>query len=142
MGLFGLKIALKYVGGSQMDHYQQMIRGQKKWLQGMILIMIIGTVLTLGQRTWLGLLLGSLASYTNLWLLQRHINQIAEVAMGYRRFATAGTISRIGSALLVVALAWRYDAYINFFAVVMGLMLKYVVILLEAFVRLKTGSLK
>ncbi|SEO23466.1 ATP synthase protein I [Amphibacillus marinus] len=122
--------------------YQTAVKQQLRWLRYIVLVLAGCTLITLGHRIWLGLLIGSVTSYTNLWLLQRNMNNIVEVAIGNRRYASAGTISRIGSALLVVALARYFDQFISFFAVVMGLMLKYVVILLESCYRVRTENIK
>ena len=117
-----------------MNEYQVVTKSQRKWLRNIVLILIIGTILTLGNRTWLGLSLGGLTSYVNLLQLQRQVKQLGDVALGYKRFATAGTIFRIGSALLVVGGVYYFDINVNIYALVIGLMLKYVVILAESFI--------
>ncbi|WP_067841081.1 ATP synthase subunit I [Amphibacillus sediminis] len=125
-----------------MGRYQEAISRQRRWLIYVIMIVTIGTIASLANRSWLGLWLGSITSYFNLWLLQRNVNRIAEVALGNRKHASAGTISRIGSALLVVVFSLHYNAYISFFAVVIGLMLNYLIILLEALFRFQTEKTK
>ncbi|WP_440897936.1 ATP synthase subunit I [Amphibacillus sp. Q70] len=117
-----------------MDDYQKVAQRQRKWLRIVLLIMISGTLFTLGNRIWLGLLLGSITSYANLLLLQRQVDQMGHVAIENKGHAAAGTIFRIGSALLVVTLVRFFDLEVNGYALVIGLMSKYVVILFESLV--------
>lgn len=118
----------------KMDDYQKVTERQRKWLRNVLLIMISGTLFTLGNRIWLGLLLGCITSYANLLLLQRQVDQMGYVAIGNKGHATAGTIFRIGSALLVVSLVRFFELEVNIYALVIGFMFKYVVILLESLV--------
>ncbi|MBU5594865.1 ATP synthase subunit I [Amphibacillus sp. MSJ-3] len=119
-----------------MEDYQKAVQRQRKWHLNVLLIVISGTLVTLGNRTWLGLLLGSIASYANLLLLQRQVDQIGQVAIGEKKHAMAGTIFRIGSALLVVYLAKFIPLEVNFYSLVIGLVLKDIIIMLDAFVQI------
>ncbi|GEM05289.1 hypothetical protein HMI01_22770 [Halolactibacillus miurensis] len=91
------------------------------------------TLLTQGHPILFGLLLGGVVSYVNLCLLQWKVTRLVRVVTTDKRFATAGTILRIGAALLVVALVENYFTHIPILAVIIGLMFKYVVVLIAGF---------
>jgi len=91
------------------------------------------TLLSQGHPILFGLLLGGVVSYVNLCLLQWKVTRILRTVTTDKRFATAGTILRIGAALLVVVLVEYYLTHIPMFAVIIGLMFKYVVVLVTGF---------
>ena len=91
------------------------------------------TLLSQGHPILFGLLLGGVVSYVNLCLLQWKVTRILRTVTTDKRFATAGTILRIGAALLVVVLVEYYLTHIPMFAVIIGLMFKYVVVLIAGF---------
>lgn len=91
------------------------------------------TLLSQGHPILFGLLLGGVVSYVNLCLLQWKVTRLVRVVTTDKRFATAGTILRIGAALLVVALVQNYFTHIPILAVIIGLMFKYVVVLIAGF---------
>ncbi|GEN57725.1 ATP synthase subunit I [Halolactibacillus alkaliphilus] len=98
-----------------------------------LLFILTGTLLSKGQPILFGLLLGGVVSYVNLCLLQLNVTRLGRVAINGKGFAMAGTILRIGAALLVVILVERYLPYIPIVAVIIGLMFKYVVVLIAGF---------
>ena len=91
------------------------------------------TLLSQGHPILFGLLLGGVVSYVNLCLLQWKVTRLVRVVTTNKRFATAGTILRIGAALLVVVLVESYLTHIPVLAVIIGLMFKYVVVLIAGF---------
>lgn len=98
-----------------------------------LISIILVTLLSSGHPILFGLLLGGVASYVNLCLLQWKVTRLVRVVTTNKRFATAGTILRIGAALLVVVLVENYLTHIPVVAVIIGLTFKYVVVLIAGF---------
>lgn len=98
-----------------------------------LISILLGTLLSSGHPILFGLLLGGVVSYVNLCLLQWNVSRLVRTLTENKRFATAGTIFRIGAALLVVVLVTDYLTDIPIFAVIIGLTFKYVVVLIAGF---------
>lgn len=112
-----------------MSNYETMARRQRKW---MLIIVTLFTLLALilpNKHFFYGLLLGSVISFYNLWLLQRRTNLLGESAAKDGSRKGIGTISRLAAAALGVLLAVRYDLSIVGF--IIGLMVAYPVIMID-----------
>lgn len=109
---------------------------QKKMMYTLISIFIIGYVLTDYKAVFLGLLLGSILSYYNLWSMVRKIDQFSEAIVSGKKFRTLGTVSRLATAVLIALLAINNPDQVNLVAGVMGLMTAYVVIMIDYFIQL------
>ncbi|PXW92049.1 ATP synthase protein I [Streptohalobacillus salinus] len=116
-----------------MENYQHLMKWQHRIFKWSICLLITLTLISMAHPVLVGLLLGASVSYINLWLLQKETEQLVRIVEGNKRFILAGTISRIGAALLVVVLSLRFPEAINLYAVIIGLMLKYVIVLGTAF---------
>lgn len=98
----------------------------------MLIIVTLFTLLALilsNKHFFYGLLLGSVISFYNLWLLQRRTNLLGESAAQDGTRKGIGTISRLAAAALGVLLAMRYDLSIVGF--IIGLMVAYPVIMID-----------
>lgn len=109
---------------------------QKKMMYTLISIFIIGYVLTDYKAVFLGLLLGSILSYYNLWSMVRKIDQFSEAVVSGKKFRTLGTTSRLATAVLIALIAIKKPDQVNLVAGVMGLMTAYVVIMIDYFIQL------
>lgn len=109
---------------------------QKKMMYTLISIFIIGYVLTDYKAVFLGLLLGSILSYYNLWSMVRKIDQFSEAVVSGKKFRTLGTTSRLATAVLIALIAIEKPDQVNLVAGVMGLMTAYVVIMIDYFIQL------
>ncbi|WP_062320362.1 ATP synthase subunit I [Halolactibacillus sp. JCM 19043] len=116
-----------------METYHDMTKKHHHIFLVILISISLVTLLTQGHPILFGLLLGGVVSYVNLCLLQWKVTRLVRVVTTDKRFATAGTILRIGAALLVVALVENYFTHIPILAVIIGLMFKYVVVLIAGF---------
>lgn len=109
---------------------------QKKMMYTLISIFIIGYALTDYKAIFLGLLLGSILSYYNLWSMVRKIDQFSEAVVSGKKFRTLGTTSRLATAVLIALIAIKKPDQVNLVAGVLGLMTAYVVIMIDYFIQL------
>jgi len=112
-----------------MSNYKLMAIRQRKWMLLILLASAAGTLLTPYSKFFLGLLLGIIISFYNLWLLQRKTNLLGEAAEREGKRIGIGTISRLASAALGVLIAIKYD--LDIIGFIIGLMTSYVVIIVD-----------
>src|SRR5699024_7377589 len=112
-----------------MSNYQNMAVRQRKWFLYVIAIVSIITVVIPDKRFFLGLLLGTIVGFYNLWLLQRRTRLLGESAARRGKRTGIGTSSRLAMAAVGTLIAIRYDLSIPGF--VIGLMLVYPIIMVD-----------
>ncbi|WP_188456670.1 ATP synthase subunit I [Virgibacillus oceani] len=117
-----------------MSQYQNMIARERKWMFYLLAILVLGAGFTPYLRIFLGLLLGSVVSFYNLYLLQKKTNDVAEAVGQGKSVRGVGTLSRLAAVALAVVIALRYEDYFHIIAVVIGLMTSYLVIMIDFFV--------
>lgn len=102
---------------------------QKRWMYGIIALVLVGVILASDKTFFFGLLLGTGISYFNLWLLQKKTSILAasDVSEGFK--SGYGTISRLAASVLGIILAIRYDLSIGGYLI--GLMTAYPVMMLD-----------
>ncbi|GGM32636.1 hypothetical protein GCM10011351_18340 [Paraliobacillus quinghaiensis] len=115
-----------------MQEYQQMITRQKRWLFYYLIIVVVGTVATSFHSIFNGLLLGSVVSSFNLWLLQCRVQKLGEAVVKGKKTMGIGTIVRFTLIVLTLFIAETFAQYFHFFAVIAGIMTMYVVIMIDA----------
>lgn len=115
--------------GHNMSEYQQMASRQRKWMYVFIGMTSVLAAVLPEKQFILGLLLGLVISFYNLWLLQRRANMQGEEAVRTGKRKGVGTISRLAAAALGTLLAIRYDWSIVGF--IIGLMAVYPVIMVD-----------
>ncbi len=121
-----------FMGEEQiMSHYQSMIARERKWMFYLLAIFVLGAGFTPYPRIFLGLLLGSIVSFYNLWLLQRKINDFAESVAKNHSTKGLGTISRFAAVAFAVIIALRFEAHFHIIAVLIGIMTSYLVIMID-----------
>lgn len=114
-----------------MSQYENMIRRQRKWMFYLLAILILGAGLTPFTSIFLGLLLGSVVSFYNLYLLQKKIVDFTEAVATKQIARGLGTVSRFAAAALVVIVALRFEDHFHVIAVLIGLMTSYLVIMID-----------
>lgn len=124
-----------------MGNYNQMVARQRKWMLYLLAVLIIGVVITPYTRIFLGLLLGSIISFYNIWVLQRRIDVIADSVIKNNPKTGLGTLTRLAAAGLGVIIAIRFDDYFNVIAYIVGLMASYLIIMLD-FLLFKNADIK
>ncbi|KGX86446.1 ATP synthase I [Pontibacillus litoralis JSM 072002] len=119
-----------------------MMKRQRRWTINLLAVFVLGWGFTSYQHIFLGLILGTVFSFYNLWLLQRKINHFGEAVSRQERVKTLGTLSRFAAGALAILIALRYDNHFHLIAVVIGLMTTYVVIMIEFMVSKFETSLR
>ncbi|CDQ18831.1 ATP synthase subunit I [Halobacillus karajensis] len=114
-----------------MQLYQQMITRQRKWMFYLLALFVLGWGITPWQPIFLGLLLGSVLSFYNLWLMQRKIRKLGEASAENHSVRGIGTFTRLASGALAVVIALQFEEYFHLISVVLGLMAAYFVILID-----------
>ncbi|UOR14036.1 ATP synthase subunit I [Halobacillus amylolyticus] len=114
-----------------MKDYQHMIVRQRKWMFYLLALLVLGWGVTPWQPVFLGLLLGSSLSFYNLWLMQRKIKKLGEASADNHSIRGIGTFTRLASGALAVVIALQFEEHFQLFAVVLGLMAAYIVILID-----------
>jgi ATP synthase protein I len=115
----------------KMSEYEKMTIRQRKWMLYLLSILVLGAGFTPYPRVFLGLLLGSVVSFYNLWLLQRKTSQFGRAAAERGSMMGIGTFSRLAAAALAVVIALRFEENFHIIAVVVGLGTSYVIIMLD-----------
>ncbi|TGB01621.1 ATP synthase subunit I [Halobacillus salinus] len=114
-----------------MEDYQQVIARQRKWMFYLLALLVLGWGVTPWQPIFLGLLLGALLSFYNLWLMQRKIRKLGEATADNLSVRGIGTFTRLASGALAVVIALQFEEYFHLISVVLGLMAAYIVILID-----------
>lgn len=114
-----------------MSQYQNMITRERKWMFYLLAILVLGAGFTPYPRIFLGLLLGSIVSFYNLFLLQRKISDFTDAVATNGSAKGLGTISRFAAAAFAVIIALRFEEYFHIIAVLIGIMTSYLVIIID-----------
>jgi len=83
------------------------------------------------KTVFLGLILGTSLSYMNMALLVRRMGKLSTAIDKGKKVGSLGTLSRMATAILGVAIAMKYPEHIHLISVVIGLMTSYVVIMID-----------
>lgn len=109
---------------------------QKKMMFTLISVFVIGYALSEYKAMFLGLLLGSVLSYYNLWSMVRKIDRFSEAIVSGKKFRSLGTTYRFATAALIAIIAINKPDQVNLVGAVLGLMTAYVVIMIDYFIQL------
>lgn len=112
-----------------MSNYQNMAIRQRKWYLYVIAIVTIITLVIPDKHFFLGLMIGTIVGFYNLWLLQRKTHILGEAAAKSGKRTGMGTISRLAMAALGTLIVLHYDLSIIGF--IIGLMLVYPIIMID-----------
>ncbi|HEX6594807.1 MAG TPA: ATP synthase subunit I [Bacillota bacterium] len=120
-----------------MSLYEKGIIRQRKWMLYLLSIIVLGAGFSPYPRFFFGLLLGSVISFYNLWLLQFKIRRLGEFAAteGKKRIGT-GTFARFAGAALAALIALRFEEYFHIVGVVIGLSTSYLIITADVVTRI------
>ncbi len=112
-----------------MSAYQNMATRQRKWFLYVIAVIVIVLIVIPDNHFFLGLFIGSVVSYYNLWLLQRKTDQFGETIEKGGKRAGLGTVSRFAMAALGAIIVLQLD--VSVIGYVIGLMLSYPIIMID-----------
>jgi len=118
-----------------MDEYDKMVKVQRKWMIIYLAILVIGLGVLPYKQILLGLLLGSIVSVFNIWFLQKRVKRFGEAIAGGRSVAGLGTLMRMLTSVMAIAIALKFDQLFHIYATIIGLVSSYLIMLVEAFIR-------
>lgn len=118
-----------------MSELKSMYIRERKYIFFLLSFYVLGWGFTSYQSIFLGLILGTVMSLFNLWLMARKTEQFGEAIAKGEKVRSLGTASRLAAALLAVIIATQYPEWFHFFSVIIGLMTAYIVIMIDFFVQ-------
>lgn len=118
-----------------MDDYDGMVTSQRKWMLYLLAILAVGAGFTPYRQIFSGLLLGSIISFFNLWLLQRKVKDFGKAVVEKGSAVSLGTFTRMVTAVLAIVIALQFENIFHIYAVVIGLASSYVVMMVNSFIR-------
>jgi len=110
---------------------QTMLKRHRKYMFYLLALFVLGWGFTTYKAIFLGLIIGTIVSYYNHWLLYRKVDKFAETVVTGGKMYSLGTISRMAAAALAVLIASRFSDSINIYSTVLGLMTSYIVIFID-----------
>jgi ATP synthase protein I len=116
-----------------MPEFREMYNRQRKWIFYLLSIYVLGWGITSYKTIFLGLILGTIFSYVNLWLLVRKTESFDKAISTGKKVRSLGSLSRMATAGIAVAIALRYPDYFDIISMVIGLMTSYIVIMIDYF---------
>lgn len=114
-----------------MLNYQSMTNRQRKWMLYLLALLVLGAGFSSYQAIFFSLILGSLISFYNLWLMQKKINDFGEAIVKKQKARGLGMISRLAAVALGVLIVIRFEEYFHLISFIIGLMASYLVILID-----------
>ncbi|MEK4298338.1 ATP synthase subunit I [Oceanobacillus sp. FSL W8-0428] len=115
-----------------MSNFDSMVTRQRKWMLYWLAILVLCAGFLPYTRIFLGLILGSSISLYNLWLLQYKSEKLGEtIAAGRKSRSGLGTFSRMAAAVLAVVIAMRFEEYFHLYAVIIGIVSSYLIMMID-----------
>jgi len=114
-----------------MSEIRLMLSKQTKYISIILSLYLLGWAMTPYKTVFLGLILGTSLSYMNMALLVRRMGKLSTAIDKGKKVGSLGTLSRMATAILGVAIAMKYPEHIHLISVVIGLMTSYVVIMID-----------
>jgi ATP synthase protein I len=114
-----------------MPEFIKMYNRQRKGLFYLLSIYVLGWGFTHYQTVFLGLILGTVFSFFNLWLMVREMKKFDKTISSGKKVRSLGSLSRMASAAIAVLIALKWPHYFQIISVTLGLMTIYVVIMID-----------
>lgn len=114
-----------------MSHYERMAARQRKWMFYLLAVLVAGIGFTPFSKIFLGLLLGTVFSFYNLWLLQRRVKFLGDAVAVKEKPRGLGTGARFASAVAAIVIAGKYAIHLDVLSVIIGLMTSYIVMVAD-----------
>lgn len=118
-----------------MPEFKIMYIRQRKYIFLLLSFYVLGWGFTSYQSIFLGLILGTVMSLYNLWLMQRKIGQFGEAVSKGSKVRSLGTASRMATAILAIIIAMKFPEHFHLISVVIGLMTTFIVIMIDFFLQ-------
>lgn len=110
---------------------QRIFTKQKKYILFLLAACALGWGLTPYSTIFAGIALGSLFGLYNFWILTRRMEKFDRALTDGKGRAGLGTAMRFASGVAAVALAMTLSSYFHLIATVVGLMIPYVLLVIE-----------
>lgn len=110
----------------------EMYNRSRKWMFYLLAIYVLGWGFTSYKTIFLGLILGTIFSMINLWLLMSKMKKFDKFAVGGKKYRRSlGSLSRLAMAALAIVIALKWQHYFQALGVVLGLMTSNIVIMID-----------
>ena len=110
---------------------QRIFAKQKKYIYFLLSACVLGWAFTPYPTVFAGLAIGSIFGLYNFWVLVRRMEKFDRVIESGKGRAKLGTSLRFASGVAAVALAITFPEKIHLISTVIGLMIPYVLLLVE-----------
>ncbi|MCM3788826.1 ATP synthase subunit I [Domibacillus indicus] len=114
-----------------MSELQQSIRRQRMYLFYLLSIFVLGWGFTSAQSIFAGLILGTILSMCNHWLISRRMLRFNKAVDNDLKPPRLGTSTRIATAALAAIIALRNPEQFHMISTIVGLMTAYAVIMID-----------
>jgi ATP synthase protein I len=118
-----------------MPEMNEIFARQRKYIFYLLAVYVLGWGFTSYQSIFLGLILGTILSLYNLWILARKMRIFGESMMEGKKVVSLGSFSRMATAAFAVILAMRFPGTFHLISVIIGLMTSYIVIMIDFFLQ-------
>ncbi len=116
-----------------MPDLKQHFQRYTKYILYLLSIFFLGWGFTPYPSVFLGLILGSSLSLFNLWLIKKRMERFDRSLDKGKKVYSLGTFSRMASAGGAVLIALKFPEFIHMISTVIGLMMVYIVIMIDYF---------
>ncbi|MBU8905883.1 ATP synthase subunit I [Desertibacillus haloalkaliphilus] len=120
-----------------MDQYAASMRRYVQYMLYVVALFVLGWGFTPYDSMFLGLILGSAFSFYNLWSMYTKMKQLGQAATGEKKVYSIGTLSRFAVGALAAIIAIRYPETFHLVGVIIGLMLTYIIILIDSLLQIR-----
>ena len=114
-----------------MQTLQQIYSRQKRILFFLLALFVLGWGFTDYKQLFAGLILGSLFGLYNFWILVRRMERFDRSFTEGKKVASLGTAMRFASGVAAAAVAITLPEHFDLISVVIGLMIPYILLLVE-----------
>lgn len=114
-----------------MPEFAEIYNRQRKWMLYLLAVYVLGWGFTSHHSIFLGLILGTVCSFLNLWMLVRRMKKFDMAISKGKKVRSLGSLSRLAMAALAAMIALKWPYLFQMISVVVGLMTAYVVIMID-----------
>jgi ATP synthase protein I len=116
-----------------MPDFREMYNRQRRWTFYILSICVLGWGFTSYKTIFLGIILGTIFSNVNLWLLMKKAEKFDKAISQGKKVRSLGSLQRLAAAGIAVTIALKYPQYFQVVGVALGLMTSYIVIMIDYF---------
>ncbi|HSI68219.1 MAG TPA: ATP synthase subunit I [Planococcus sp. (in: firmicutes)] len=117
-----------------MDGLREIFNRLKRLIYFILAAFVIGWGFTPYQAVFAGLIIGTLFGMYNMWILVRRMDRFDRAVAEGSKVRSLGTALRFASGVAAVALAILFAEHVHLISTVIGLMIPYVLLLVERIV--------